>query len=106
VSGSEFAFTCYKHWTTLVIRSNDSTGIFIFSKEGECVSGSEFAFTCYQHWSTLMIRSNDTSTGVFIFSKEGATQGDQLSMFAYGVGMLPDNKRKGTTIKVKRRDSE
>ncbi len=43
---------------------------------------------CYKHWGTLVIRGNN-GTGAFIFSKEGVTQGDPLSMFAYGVGVLP-----------------
>jgi hypothetical protein len=25
---------CYKHWSTLVIRDNDCTGTFLYSKEG------------------------------------------------------------------------
>ena len=35
-----------------------------------------------------MIRNSD-GTGTFIFSKEGVTQGDPLSMFVYGIGLLP-----------------
>jgi Reverse transcriptase (RNA-dependent DNA polymerase) len=33
-SGARFVFNCYRHYTTMVIRSNDRTGAFILSKEG------------------------------------------------------------------------
>jgi hypothetical protein len=36
----------------------------------------------------LVIRNNN-GTGAFLYSKEGVTQGDPLSMFAYGIGILP-----------------
>jgi hypothetical protein len=45
-------------------------------------------FYFYKHWATLVI-SNSNASGIFLFSKEGITQGDTLSMFAYGVGILP-----------------
>ncbi|WP_288993061.1 hypothetical protein, partial [uncultured Marinobacter sp.] len=54
----------------------------------EWPSGARFTFNCYKHWGTLVIRNNNGS-GTFIHSKEGVTQGDPLSMFAYGVGLLP-----------------
>jgi hypothetical protein len=54
----------------------------------EWPSGARFTFNCYKHWGTLVIRNNN-GTGTFIYSKEGVTQGDPLSMFAYGVGLLP-----------------
>jgi hypothetical protein len=51
-------------------------------------SGARFLLNCYKHWAVLMLRGNHGHS-VFIFSKEGVTQGDPLSMFAYGIGMLP-----------------
>ena len=33
-SGARFAFNCYRHWVTLVIRSEDGTGHFLLRKEG------------------------------------------------------------------------
>jgi hypothetical protein len=54
----------------------------------EWPAGARFTFNCYKHWGTLVIRTND-GTGTFIFSKEGVTQGDPLSMFVYGMGLLP-----------------
>jgi hypothetical protein len=33
-SGARFTFNYYKHWGTLVIRNNNGTGAFIYSKEG------------------------------------------------------------------------
>ena len=54
----------------------------------EWPSGARFVFNCYKHWAVLVLRGND-GHAVFIFSKEGVTQGDPLSMFAYGIGILP-----------------
>ena len=54
----------------------------------EWPSGARFVFNCYRHWGTLMIRGNN-GTGVFLYSKEGVTQGDPISMFIYGIGLLP-----------------
>ena len=33
-SGAWFAFNCYRHWATLVIRAGDETGHFVHRKEG------------------------------------------------------------------------
>jgi hypothetical protein len=33
-SGERFTINCYKHWSILVIRGNNGTGVFLFSKEG------------------------------------------------------------------------
>jgi hypothetical protein len=54
----------------------------------EWPSGARFASNCYRHWATLVIRGKG-GTVVLIFSKEGVTQGDPLSMFGYGIGILP-----------------
>jgi hypothetical protein len=49
----------------------------------EWPSGARFAFNCYCHWATLVIHGKG-GTVVLIFSK-----GDLLSMFGYGIGILP-----------------
>jgi hypothetical protein len=54
----------------------------------EWPSGARFTFNCYKHWTILVIRGNG-GTGVFLSSKEGVTQGDPISMVAYGIGVLP-----------------
>jgi hypothetical protein len=54
----------------------------------EWPSGARFAFNCYRHWATLGIHGKG-GTVVLIFSKEEVTQGDPLSMFGYGIGILP-----------------
>jgi hypothetical protein len=51
-------------------------------------SGARFVFNCYKDWATLALRSNN-GTAAFLSSKEGVTQEDPLSMFAYGIGVLP-----------------
>ena len=33
-NGAQFAFNCYRHWATLVIRLVDGTGHFLYSNEG------------------------------------------------------------------------
>ena len=33
-SDARFAFNCYRHWATLMIRVGDKTGHFLHSKEG------------------------------------------------------------------------
>ena len=40
------------------------------------------------HWATLLIRGGD-ETGYFLYIKEEVTQGDSLTMVAYGLGILP-----------------
>jgi hypothetical protein len=48
--------------------------------------GARFVFNCYKHWAVLVLHGNDGLT--VIFSREGVTQGDPLSMFDYGIGIL------------------
>ena len=52
-------------------------------------SGAQFTFNCYRHWATLVVRDIGYGSGHFLHSKEGVTQGDPLSMIAYGIGVLP-----------------
>jgi hypothetical protein len=47
--------------------------------------GAPFAFNCYCHWASLVIRGKG-GTSVLLYS---VTQGDPLSMFGYGIGILP-----------------
>ena len=37
----------------------------------------------------LVVRDTGYGSGNFLHSKEGVTQGDPLSMIAYGIGILP-----------------
>jgi hypothetical protein len=60
----------------------------VWAVRHEWPSGATFVFNCCKHWVVLILRGNDGHT-VFIFSKEGVTQGEELSMFAYGMGILP-----------------
>jgi hypothetical protein len=60
----------------------------LWAVQHEWPSGARFVFNCYKHWAVLVLRGND-GRAVFIFSKEGVSQGDLLSMFAYGIGILP-----------------
>jgi hypothetical protein len=57
-------------------------------------SGAHFMFNCYKHWGTLPVPvvlrgKHNLKHGVFLHSKESVTQGEPLSMFAYGLGILP-----------------
>ena len=51
--------------------------------------GASFVLNCYKHWSTLLLRMPDSSDTFTIHSKEGVTQGDPLSMYCYGIGVMP-----------------
>ena len=44
--GVRFTFKCYRHWATLVIRSGDGMGHFLFSKEGS-TQGCPLAMVAY-----------------------------------------------------------
>ena len=52
-------------------------------------SGTQFTFNCYRHWATLVVRDTGDGSGHFLHRKEGVTQGDPLTMIAYGIGVLP-----------------
>ena len=51
-------------------------------------AGARYVFNCYRHWAVLVVRAGNGNT-TFLFSKEGVTQGDPLSMVAYGLSLLP-----------------
>ena len=51
-------------------------------------SGARSVFNCYRHWAVLVVRAGN-GVASFLFSKEGVTQGDPLSMVAYGLSLLP-----------------
>ena len=55
----------------------------------EWPSGAQFTFNCYRHWATLVVWDTGDGSGHFLHSKEGVTQGDPLTMFAYGIGVFP-----------------
>ena len=50
--------------------------------------GARFIFNCYKHWGCLTIKTQ-SGESFTLHSKEGVTQGDPLSMMAYGIGTLP-----------------
>jgi hypothetical protein len=82
-----------EEWRFLLIDAKNAfneqnrTGM-LWTVRHKWLSGARFVFNCYKHWATLVIRKNN-GTGAFLYSKEGVTQGDPLSMFAYGIGILP-----------------
>ena len=51
-------------------------------------AGARFAFNCYCFQSLLLCRSA-SGDALQMWSKEGQIQGDPLSMFLYGIGILP-----------------
>lgn len=52
---------------------------------------SRYMFNLYRHWNTLLLYSynNSNRPESIIHSKEGVTQGGQMEMVAYGIGILP-----------------
>jgi hypothetical protein len=60
----------------------------LWAVQQEWPSRARFVFNCYKHWAVLVLRGND-GHAAFIFSKAGVTQGEPLSMFAFGIGILP-----------------
>ena len=61
----------------------------LWSVRHEWPSGVQFTFNYYRHWSTMVVRDIGGGSCHFLHSKEGVTQGDPLSMIAYGIGVLP-----------------
>ena len=55
----------------------------------EWPSGAQFTFNCYCHWAMLVVSNTSDGSGHFLHSKEGVTQGDPLTMIAYGIWVLP-----------------
>ena len=53
-------------------------------------AGARYVFNCYRHWSVLVVRAGN-GNATFLFSKEGVTQGDPLSMVAYGWDSFPSS---------------
>ena len=45
-SGARFTFNCYRHWTNLVVRSDNGTSLFLHSKEG-VTQGDPLAMVAY-----------------------------------------------------------
>ena len=62
--------------------------LMLWTIRHEWPQGARFTFNCYRHWAILFVRGQD-GHGIFVHSKIGVTQGDPLSMVAYGVGLLP-----------------
>ena len=54
-SGARFAFNCYHHWVTLVIRAGNGTVHFLFSKKG-VNQGDPLAMVAYGLGIFLLIR--------------------------------------------------
>jgi hypothetical protein len=53
-------------------------------------SAARFLFNTYRGYNLLVIRSSTTpGSGTIMLSREGVTQGDPLSMFLYGIAILP-----------------
>ncbi len=45
-SGARFTFNCYRHWSTLLIRRNNGTGVYLHSQEG-VTQGDPLAMVAY-----------------------------------------------------------
>ena len=54
-------------------------------------SGASFVFNCYHHWSLLFFWNGNGMASI-LHSREGVTQGDHVTMIAYGIGILPHIK--------------
>ena len=61
----------------------------LWAVQHEWPSGGQFTFNCYRHWATLVVRDTGDGSCHFLHIKEGVTQGDPLTMIAYGIEVLP-----------------
>jgi hypothetical protein len=48
-SGARFTFNCYRHWSILMIRGNNGTGVSLHSKEG-VIQREPLAMFVYHIW--------------------------------------------------------
>lgn len=82
---SDFGFLCIDA-TNAFNEMNRVT--MLWTIRHEWPQGALFVFNCYKHWARLV--AHDPSGDQYIlFSKVGVTQGDPVSMIAYGLGLLP-----------------
>jgi hypothetical protein len=83
-----------EEWGFLLIDAKNAfnkqnrTGM-LWAVRHEWPSGARFVFNWYTHWATTLVIRNNNGTGAFLYSKEGVTQGDPLSMYGYGIGIVP-----------------
>ena len=54
------------------------------------LSRYRFVFNCYHHWYSLVLRNGNGMASI-MHGREGMIQGDPLSIFVYGLGVLPFN---------------
>ena len=50
-------------------------------------SGARF-FNCFCYWTSFVLK-NGNGEAIFLYNREGVTQGNPLSMLAYGIYVLP-----------------
>ena len=78
-------------WVFLVDAKNPFNKIkrvvILWTVKHLCPSGDRFVFKCYCQWSSLVLR-NGNGTASILHSIEGVTQGGDLAMIAYGIGIL------------------
>ena len=64
---------------------------------------ARFTFNCYKYWPQLILQRIGEKNPYILHSREGVTQGDPLSMFLYGLALLPLVKKleeKATGVQV------
>jgi len=71
---------------TMAFQTQDRCAM-LYHLRYEWPKGAMFVFNCYKHFGFLILRSNN-GTAVVIYAKTGVAQGDPLSMFCYGLGLL------------------